>query len=136
MPGAPTPNLGLTVPTVGGDVNNWGTELNGDLAILDGLGAFTVYQTAIGLLVAFTVFPEVIVLATGGAGGISVQLPACASWAKKIALVKKVDAAVGVITVSCIAGLIDGLANYPLVNQFQYVRLLSDGVNANVVGNN
>src|SRR6267378_1141341 len=104
MPGSSTPNLGLVVPTVGGDVNAWGGELNSDLAILDGLGAFTVYQTAIGILVAFTVFPEVIVLATGGASGIAVQLPACATWRNKVGLVKKVDAAVGIVTVSCIAG--------------------------------
>lgn len=136
MPGPPTPNLGLTVPTVGGDVNTWGTELNGDLAILDGLGAYTVYQTSIGLLVAFTIFPEVIVLASGGAGGIAVQLPACSAWAKKAALIKKVDATVGVVSVSCLSGQIDGFPSYPLVNQFQYVRLLSDGVNANVIGNN
>lgn len=35
MPGSPTTIYGLTVPTVGGDTNNWGGELNTDLATLD-----------------------------------------------------------------------------------------------------
>ena len=30
-----TPNKGYTVPTVGGDTNNWGTELNATLGIID-----------------------------------------------------------------------------------------------------
>src|SRR4029077_14831696 len=35
MPNAPTPIYGLVIPTVSGDTNIWGGELNGDLATLD-----------------------------------------------------------------------------------------------------
>ena len=36
MPNSPTPNMGLTPPTVSGDFNEWGGELNNDLSIVDG----------------------------------------------------------------------------------------------------
>jgi hypothetical protein len=136
MPGPPTPNLGLTVPTIGGDFNNWGAELNADLAILDGLGAATSYSPSVNFTVPFVAFPEVFVYATGGAGGITVSLPAPATWKGKIVVIKKMDPALGAVIVTPAAGLVDGSPSYFLVNQNQYVRLHSDGVNANVVGNN
>lgn len=37
MPGSPTTIYGLIVPTVGGDTNSWGGELNTNLATLDGI---------------------------------------------------------------------------------------------------
>jgi hypothetical protein len=135
MPGPPTPILGLTVPTVGGDNGIWGTELNADLAILDNLGALSTVAVAVNYIAPVPVFPEAVILATGGAGGISVTLPAPASCKGRAFLIKKVDAAVGVITVTPFAGLIDGQLNYLLPNQYQYVRVLSDGANYNVIGN-
>jgi hypothetical protein len=35
MPSGTTPNLGLTLPTINGDSNVWGNELNSDLIIID-----------------------------------------------------------------------------------------------------
>lgn len=35
MPGAPTPNKGYALPTVFGDPNAWGTELNSNFSLLD-----------------------------------------------------------------------------------------------------
>jgi hypothetical protein len=136
MPGTPTPNLGLTVPSVGGDYNSWGTELNGDLAILDALGIAQWYSPTVNFTVPFVAFPEVVVYATTGAGGITISLPAPSTWKGKIVVVKKMDATLGVATVTPAAGQIDGNGSYFLTNQYQYVRLHSDGTNANIIGNN
>jgi hypothetical protein len=134
MPGAPTPNLGLTVPTVGGDVGTWGNELNTDLAILDGLGAFSALAVNTSGVEASGIFPEAVILATGGVLGITRTLPNPAVWKNKIFTYKKVDAGAGPITIVTPSGLIDGAATYVLFNQYQTVRLMSDGVNVNVVG--
>jgi hypothetical protein len=136
MPNAPTPNLGMIVPTVGGDFNNWGGELNADLAILDNLGVFSTFATAISVVAPLGTFPETMIYGTGGVAGITVTIPAAASVPGKTVLVKKMDATAGRVNVQPIAGLIDGFALYELVNQYQYVRLNSDGLNWNIVGNN
>lgn len=36
MPSAPTPNMNLIQPTVNGDYNTWGSELNGTITTIDG----------------------------------------------------------------------------------------------------
>jgi hypothetical protein len=136
MPGPSTPILGLTVPTVGGDNGLWGTELNTDLAIIDNLGAVPVVSTSINLSAAIPVFPETLIKATAGAGGITVTLPNPATCSGKIFTVKKMDSAVGTVMVTPAAGNIDGVASYLLPNQFQYGRFVSDGANYNVIGNN
>jgi hypothetical protein len=136
MPNAPTPNLGLTVPTVGGDFNMWGGELNTDLAILDGLGSAAIFSPSINFPVQFGTFPETFVMAASGALGITVTLPPAATVPGRIVTVKKVDAVFANVTVAPIAGTIDGNATYLLGNQYQYVRVLSDGSNWKIVGNN
>jgi hypothetical protein len=136
MPGPPTPILGLTVPTVGGDGGLWGTELNTDLAILDNLGAVSVVSTSANLSAAIPIFPEAVIKATGGVGGITITLPNPSLCSGKVFTVKKVDAGVGVVTIVPAVGLIDGAASYIRGSQYQYGRFLSDGTNYNVIGNN
>ena len=133
MPGTPTPILGLAVPTVGGDANAWGGELNGDLAIIDNLGAAEVVNVAANFSVSIGVFPEIIYRATGGPGGITGTLPNPATCSGKIFTVKKVDSGVGAVIVS---GLIDGGTSYNLTTQYSYVRLLSNGASYDVIANN
>jgi hypothetical protein len=134
MPGTPTPILGLAVPTVGGDNNTWGGELNGDLAILDNLGAATVVATSISFTAAASVFPEVIYRVTTGAGLVTATLPAPSSIpVGKIFTFKKVDAGTGQVLVS---GPIDGSTSWTIGTQFSYVRVANNGSTYDVIGNN
>jgi hypothetical protein len=68
-----------------------------------------------------------IVLATGGAGGITVTLPSPTSG--KIFNIKKVDSGVGVITLSPPSGTIDGAASKTLTLQYDSLTITSDGTN-------
>jgi hypothetical protein len=68
-----------------------------------------------------------IVLATGGVGGITVTLPAPTSG--KIFNIKKVDAGVGVITISPPSGTIDGAASKTVTSQYDSLTITSDGTN-------
>lgn len=68
-----------------------------------------------------------IVLATGGAGGITLTLPGPVSG--KIYNIKKVDAGVGAITINTSSGTIDGAASKTLTTQYQSLTLASDGTN-------
>jgi hypothetical protein len=134
MPGTPTPNLGLTVPTVGGDNNIWGGELNSDLATIDGL-ALTAFLNVAANFNAnpSAVSPWMTYRVTTGVGAISGLLPSAASCPGKVITVKKVDSGTGTVTVT---GSIDGQASYILSGQFQYVTLLSNGVTFDVIANN
>jgi hypothetical protein len=68
-----------------------------------------------------------IVLATGGAGGITVTLPA--PTAGKIFNIKKVDAAPGSITISAPSGTIDGVVSKSLAAQYDSFTITSNGTN-------
>lgn len=133
MPNSPTPNLGLTVPTVGGDANVWGAELNADLAIIDQLAAPTVVNVAANFTLSVAVYPEITYRAVGGAGGINGNLPNPAICLGKIFTIKKVDSGVGVVTV---VGAIDGGTSWALRNQYSYVRVQSNGASYDVIANN
>ena len=136
MPGPPTPILGLSVPTVGGDSGSWGNELNSDLAILDGLGAAGVSASSTGRTLAYGTNPFSRAYETGGAGGITDVLPTAIGHAGQGFLVKKVDAGAGAVTIATTGGqTIDGLSTYVLTNQYQYVWVESDGANFQVIGN-
>jgi len=137
MPGTPTPTLGLTVPTVGGDVNAWGNELNGDLAIIDNLGDFPVLIVAASGVLVFSNVPETIILCYGGAAGIALNLPiGIPAGITRSFVLKKMDATPGVVLINALVGTIDNAASWGLFNQFQYVRVLWDGTNWDVIGNN
>ena len=133
MPGTPTPNLGLTVPTVGGDSDAWGTELNGDLAIIDNLGAATVISQSASFNAVASVFPEVIYRVTTGAATITCTLPSPSACTGRIFTIKKIDAGVGQVS---IVGSIDGQSSWVRATQWSYVRLASNGASFDVIGNN
>ena len=75
MPNLPTPTLGLAVPSISGDVNSWGAELNGDLVTLDALGDYPVFPVVTSASIVFSNVPETIIEAYGGAAGIVINLP-------------------------------------------------------------
>ena len=137
MPGTPTPILGLAVPSVGGDSGAWGGELNADLAIIDNLGALGGSASLVGRILAYGVNPMQLAFETGGSGGITDVLPTAVGHFGQGFLIKKVDAGAGAVTIQTIdSQTIDGQASYVLANQFQYVEVISDGSNWNVVANN
>jgi hypothetical protein len=137
MPNTPTPTLGLAIPSIGGDVNAWGGELNGDLAIIDNLGDFPVLTVAASGILAFSNVPETIILAYGGALGITINLPiGIPAGINRAFTIKKMDATNGIVSVNALVSTIDGLSSYDLFNQFQYLRVVWDGVQWDVIGNN
>lgn len=137
MPNPATPLLGLTVPTVGGDNNNWGTELNADLAILDSLGALNIQAINASAAAVLGVFPETLVRVTTGALTIVYTLLSPASCNGRIWTVKKVDAGAGQVSIVAAGGaLIEGQPSWIRANQFAYVRLISNGVGYDVIGGN
>lgn len=71
-----------------------------------------------------------VILATGGAGGINVNLPAPAGvGAGTMYGVKKVDAGAGAVTIVPGAGTIDGGASVALATQNQGAICINDGTN-------
>ena len=75
----------------------------------------------------YTAIAGDIVLATAGAGGFTVTLPAVTKNAQ--VLVKKVDSGAGTITVSPASGTIDGAASLALVVQYDLCLLVANGTN-------
>jgi len=133
MPGTPTTNLNLTVPTVGSDVNTWGNELNNDLAILDTLAVCPVINVSSSYTISPSNAVEQVIRCTTGALAITVTLPAANVCTGKIYVIKKVDNGVGTVT---IVGSIDGQGSWVRANQYAYVRVSSNGVSYDVIGNN
>jgi hypothetical protein len=78
-----------------------------------------------------------LVLATAGVSGITVTLPTSVSNSGLVIRIKRIDNAAGIVTIATTSSqTIDGLTNYFLVNQYQFVFLVSDGANWLIVGNN
>jgi hypothetical protein len=140
MPGTPTPLLNLTVPTVGADVGTWGSELNADLAILDGLGAYSASNSSVGRTLAYGPSPVTIAWETGGAGGITDVLPTAIGHRGQGFHIKKIDSGAGAVVLSTTGGqTIEGDASfstYNLVNKGQYISVISDGTNWQISANN
>jgi len=135
MPGTPTPNLQLIVPTVGGDANIWGNELNTNLGTLDNLAlAFTSNQSASFTAAANTFGPENAYKVTTGGSTITATLPTPSTCTGKIINVKKVDAGVGSVTVSATPAVIDGNNTYVINAQYQFVRVQSNGTSWDILG--
>jgi hypothetical protein len=141
MPGPFTPILGLTVPTVGGDSGVWGSELNADLAILDNLGALGGSASSVGRILAYGVSAIQLAFETGGALGIADILPSAVGHFGQGFLVKKIDSGVGVVVLNTssaqtILDIGGPISSYSLTNQGQYVMVVSDGANWQIVANN
>ena len=75
--------------------------------------------------------PGDIVLATAGAGGFTVTLPA--STINNQVTVKKVDNGAGTITISPTSGTIDGAATKSIVVQYTSQTYVADGTNWNII---
>lgn len=130
---ANTPNLNLTQPTVGGSSGTWGTSLNDNMSILDGLAVTQVINVSANYSAVVGTFPETILRVTTGTATIAVTLPSPSSSKGRIFLVKKIDAGIGTITVTPSSGTIDGQASWQITNQYDYVRFLSNGTGYDVV---
>jgi hypothetical protein len=136
MPGLPTPILGLVVPTVGGDIGTWGGELNGDLAIIDNLGVVQRINISASTPAVVGVSPETVIRVTTGAIVVTFTLLPAAQCSGRIWTIKKVDSGVGQVSiVTADSSLIDAFASWTIVNQFAYVRVMSNGVSYDVIGN-
>ena len=78
-----------------------------------------------------------IVLATAGAGGITITLPTAVGISGRQYIVVKVDAAAGGVTIEADGtATIDGSLTYLLANQWQYAAFYSDGANWIIGANN
>jgi hypothetical protein len=77
--------------------------------------------------------------ATAGASDITRTLPAASGVTGYIVTIKKVDSGAGAVIVQghgSPAEAIDGDTTWTLSNEFQYVRLQSNGAGWDVIGNN
>ena len=131
MPSTPTPILGLIQPTVGGDSSTWGSELNGNNATLDNLGAAAVVNVATAYTATRPTFPEMILRVTTAGLNIPITLPAPSVVAGKIYTIIKVDSGLGNVQV---LGPINNLTEWDLDNQYTYVRLYSNGSSYDMIG--
>jgi hypothetical protein len=117
-----TPLLGLSLPIVGGDVNDWGQKLNNDLAIIDLLGAADVQIINSNSIIAITRAITILEIT----GGVIVTLPTPSATIKgRVVLARKMDA-VGIASLA--ASAIEGGTSYFLVNQGQAVVLVADSL--------
>lgn len=131
-----TPILGLSVPTINGDNNTWGSELNGNLSIIDLLGAAGIFNVSSNFNVVSGSQVERFYRVVTGGMNVAGTLPDPGTIPPgKLFTIKVLDVG-GSATLACInvAVTIDGQANYVIPNQYSGVRLLANGVNFDVVG--
>lgn len=135
MPGTPTPNLSLILPTVGGDNNTWGTETNSNWSAVDtALTTAGVNTASISTTISFS--PNFITFwkFTTGASNLTATTPTPgASNTGRILVVIKVDTGAGHVSIT---GTIGGSSGYTLVNQNQSVWLMSNGTSWDIAINN
>ena len=137
MPGPSTPILALTKPSVGGDSGIWGGELNGDLDIIDNLGAVAEFSVSSNYVAVLSSAVETYIGVTTGSSTITVTLLApSAANAGKVFTVAKEDSGSGHVNIVPASGLINGLANYQRAAQWGYARILSTGSKYVIIGNN
>jgi len=134
MPSGSTANIGLTIPTVGGDSNIWGTELNGNLTIIDRLGVGNIWNVSSNFSVSYNAAAEQFYRITSGGLTVTGTLPDPATIPLgKLFTFKLLD--IGGVNLQCSnpGVFIDGAAIWSLVNQYNFVRLLSVGSTYDVV---
>jgi hypothetical protein len=135
MPGTPTPILGLTVPTVNGDNNTWGAELNGDLAIIDTVGADGVFNiNSTTVISAGTQASRTFRVTSGGLTlTLTIPDPGTIPIGKRFTF-KLMDIG-GQVKIVCVNPLvtIESQPQFLLSNQFAFVTLLANGASYDVV---
>lgn len=135
MPNAPTPILGMVTPTVGGDNNTWGTELNAIfLNILDQLGTVPTIPQNANFNAVPTINPETVFRVTAGAGTVTATLNSVAPIVGKVLTFVKEDGGGGQVVIQ--GATIGGQGSYALTIQYQYVRIQWNGATWDIVGNN
>jgi hypothetical protein len=78
-----------------------------------------------------------LVLCTAGAGGVTITLPDATIYTGRTFYIKQTDTGTGgVAIVTTSSQTIDTLTNYQLLNQNQFVQVVSDGSNWQVIGAN
>lgn len=137
MPGTPTPNLGLPTPTVGGDNGVWGYEYLAAMAILDGLGVVPTINISVNSVAVVGISPETVIRVTTAGVDVTFSLLPPALCLNRIWTMKKVDGAAGRAIMLAPAGVfIDGQPSWIRAQQYSYVRVVSNGVGYDVIGNN
>jgi hypothetical protein len=134
VPSGSTPNIGLTIPTVGGDSNIWGVELNGNLTIIDRLGVGNIWNVSSNFSVSYNTSTEQFYRITTGGLTVTGTLPDPALIPLgKLFTFKMLD--IGVVNLQCVnpGVFIDGAAIWSLFNQYNFVRLLAVGSTYDVV---
>ena len=134
MPNAPTPVLGMILPTVGGDAGAWGTELNTALSTcVDPVGAANIINTSVSVAVVPGKAVQTIIRVTVGTGTPTITLPDPATCTGKIFTTKIIDSGAGSCTVAPAVGTIDGQASWALSGQYSDVSAMSSGTGYDVL---
>jgi len=136
MPSGHTTFIGLTIPTVGGDSNIWGTELNTNLNIIDLLGVGNVSNVSSNFSITYNAAAEQFYRVTTGGLTVTGTLPDPALIPLgKLFTIKVLDVG-GSVNIQCVntAVLIDGNITWFLANQYNFVRLQAVGSAYDVVG--
>jgi len=130
VPSGTTTILGLTIPTVGGDSNIWGTELNNNLNILDLLGAAAIFNVSSNYTATNSKSILTLIRVTTSGLTINVTLPDPGTNAGKLYAIKKLDAGAGLVN---IVATVDLQTSWQLSNQFQVVILCSMGTAYDII---
>lgn len=77
-----------------------------------------------------------VVLVNGGVDGVVVSLPSAVGLLGASLVIKKIDDGAEVVVNPNGTETVDGYATYVLVNLNQYVEIVSDGTNWQVIANN
>jgi len=130
MPSGVTTILGLTIPTVGGDANIWGTELNTNLGIIDLTGAASIVNVSSNYTATNAKSILTLIRVTTSGLTINVTLPDPGTNMGKCYAIKKLDAGLGIVN---IIGTVDLQTSWQLSNQFQVVILCSMGTAYDII---
>jgi hypothetical protein len=129
MPNTPTPTIGLTPPTVGSDINQWGAELNTDLALIDQLLGSADVRVINSNTILSLVRPLTILLVTAGALGVTITLPAPLAGFSRVVMIKKIDIGANPVALQSSSGNVEGGPAYFIANYLQAVILVPDSAN-------
>lgn len=134
-----TPNYGFILPAVNSatDQDLWGGELNSNWSSIDGLletATNFIKRAVTGTDTATTADRNTILLsdATSASYVQTLPLPATAADGFTI-IIKKIDSSANTVTVNGNGGDIDGASTFILVNQYDYLAVICDGTNWNII---